>query len=98
MFIFYLISFHYIRSDYVSIDLIRFDLPDFWLGLILLSHVEPPFQCKCRHRNGIDEVQPITCTHESRVLRCLTEKNPHLFVSFVYHLGECYKWGMKNMS
>ncbi len=33
--------------------------------LILLSHVEPPFQGKCRHRNGIDEVQPITCTHES---------------------------------
>ena len=33
MFIFYLISFHYIRSDYVSIDLIRFDLPDFWLGV-----------------------------------------------------------------
>src|SRR5258707_15293471 len=32
MFIFYLILFHYIRSDYVSIDLIRFDLPDFWLG------------------------------------------------------------------
>ena len=34
MFLFYLISFHYIRSDYVSIDLIRFDLPDFWLGMI----------------------------------------------------------------
>jgi len=33
MFIFYLISFHYIRSDYVSIDLILFDLPDFWLGM-----------------------------------------------------------------
>jgi len=34
MFLFYLISFHYIRLDYVLIDLIQFDLPDFWLGLI----------------------------------------------------------------
>ncbi len=33
MFIFYLISFHYIRSDYVSINLIWFDLLDFWLGM-----------------------------------------------------------------
>src|SRR5258707_15079905 len=34
MFLFYLISFHYIRLDYVSINLIQFDLPDFWLGQI----------------------------------------------------------------
>jgi hypothetical protein len=51
MFIFYLISFHYIRSDYVSIELIRFDLPDFRLGLTtcvlwggVMAVARPPVQ------------------------------------------------------